>query len=463
MKRILAILCVLVLAITICSPAVFAASAKATISLSSSSVTKGGTIKVTVKYTANELIGAWNFLLKYDKNYLEYKGGGDENSGGGVVRFVGSRDKGEKTVIQTATFKALKVGSCYVSTDTLEIVKEDGFVNIGSSEASAKITINAPKEASTNANLSSLKISPGTLTPAFSSSVTEYTAKVDYSVKKLVVSAQTANSSATKSLSSTDLAVGENKIKVTVTAESGAKKTYTVTVTRAPSPLADLSVTIGAVTYRFVFEEDQIKPPSKDFTAASVIYKGNTLPALSAPKKLFKLLCLISPSNEKCWFMYDEASETFTRYISIVPPTKNYIILDVPQTESAPTGYSLKSVAVNEKDFVNAFVRADNEEDKVIIVYAMTLDGNKGLYLYDTKEKTFMRYANPSPSQSNDVPAGADQSYEDISSKLIKAQKDLKLSQYFLIVAASLFSILLVVGIAYVIKDSRAKKGKERL
>ncbi|MGI6746026.1 MAG: cadherin-like beta sandwich domain-containing protein [Acutalibacteraceae bacterium] len=460
MKRIFAILCVLMLAITICSPAAFAASAKATISLSSSSVTKGGTVKVTVKYTANELIGSWNFLLKYDKNYLEYKGGGDDNSGGGVVRFVDSRDKGSKTVMQTVTFKALKVGSCYVSTDTLEIVREDGFVNIGSTEASAKITINAPKEASTNANLSSLKISPGTLTPAFSSSVTEYTAKVDYSVKKLVVSAATAHSGATKSLSSTDLVVGENKIKVTVTAESGAKKTYTITVKRAASPLADLTVTLGAITYKVVFEEDQIKPPAKDFTPTSVLYKGNTLPALSSPKNLFKLVCLLSPSNEKCWFMYDETSEAFTKYISIVPPNKNYIILDMPQTETAPEGYILKSVAVNDKDFVYAFVRTDNETDKIIIVYAMTLDGKKELYLYDTQEKTFMRYNISSDSQSEEVPVGLSDSYEVLSSKLIKAEKDLKLSQIFIIIAAALFSILLVLGIVYIIKDRRARKGE---
>ena len=202
---------------------------------------------------------------------------------------------------------------------------------MNTTNASASITIKAKPEASTNANLSSFKVSPGTLSPEFSPSTTDYKLSVDYSVTNIAVSGVTAHGAATKSLSSTALKVGENKITLTVTAESGAKKTYTITVTRCTSPLADLTVTIGAVSYKVAYESEELKPPSDKFKATTVKYENETLPAFEAPDKLFKLVCLLSPSDEKVWFMYDEETGIFTKYISVKPVVKEYILLDMPQ------------------------------------------------------------------------------------------------------------------------------------
>lgn len=459
MKKAISLILIALLGISLFAPAVYAASAKSTIALSSSSVTVGNTVKVTVKYTADEAIGSWDFKLKYDKSYLQYVSGAD-SGGGGVLNFCDwSKNENQKSISQTVTFKTLKTGSTTVSTSTSAIVSNVSISKMSASEASANITIKAKPESSTNANLSSLKISPGTLTPAFSSSVTAYTASVDYSTTDIVVSATTAHSAATKSLSSTALKVGENKITLTVTAESGAKKTYTITVTRGVSPLADVTITIGAVTYKIVYDSKELEPPGKDFTETTISYKGDSIPAFQAPQNLFKLVRLLSPSNEKLWFMYDETTETFTKYISVTPKSKNYIMLDMPKGETAPDGYALKNVAVNVKDYLYAFANANKESDKVVIVYAMTLDGTKGLYLYDTEEKTFMRYDTSDDSEA--VAAEAKDSYEVLSAKLNKAQKELELSQIFMIVIAALFSVLLVLGIVYVTKERKSKREEQ--
>jgi len=86
----------------------------------------------------------------------------------------------------------------------------------------------------TNANLSSLSVSSGTLTPALNATTTIYTVSVGNSVSSITIMAVASNTSATvdgdgqKSLS-----VGANTITITVTAEDGTtKKTYTITVTR---------------------------------------------------------------------------------------------------------------------------------------------------------------------------------------------------------------------------------------
>ena len=459
MKKAVSLILIALLGISLFAPAAYAASAKASIALSSSSVTVGNTVKVTVKYTADEAIGTWDFKLNYNKEYLEYVSGAD-SGGGGVLNFCSwSESENQKTISQTVTFRTLKTGSTTVSTTTSAIVSNATITKMNTTNASASITIKAKPEASTNANLSSLKVSPGTLSPEFSPSTTDYKLSVDYSVTNIAVSGVTAHGAATKSLSSTALKVGENKITLTVTAESGAKKTYTITVTRGTSPLADLTVTIGAVSYKVAYESEELKPPSDKFKATTVKYENETLPAFEAPDKLFKLVCLLSPSDEKVWFMYDEETGIFTKYISVKPVVKEYILLDMPQNEAAPNGYELKNVALNDKDFVNAFIK-EGSEDELIIVYAMTLDGNKGLYYYHTKDKTFMSVM---PDSSSEEVGAFAMAYEEMQNKLIKAEKELKISQILLLIIAALFSVLLVIGVAYSINGRRKGRQDEEL
>lgn len=99
-----------------------------------------------------------------------------------------------------------------------------------------RLTINSGAQraaASSDASLSSLQISPGTLSPEFSSEVDSYTASVSLDTEKLTVSAVPASDKATVALSGTDLQDGENTVTCTVTAEDGTtSRTYTILVNR---------------------------------------------------------------------------------------------------------------------------------------------------------------------------------------------------------------------------------------
>ena len=107
--------------------------------------------------------------------------------------------------------------------------------------------------ASSDAKLSSLAISSGTLTPAFASGTTSYTAGVDNSVTSMTVTPTVNESHATVTVNGgnpsvpINLIVGANTINVVVTAQDGAtSKTYTITVTRA-SPSLPLAMTTFAL------------------------------------------------------------------------------------------------------------------------------------------------------------------------------------------------------------------------
>jgi trimeric autotransporter adhesin len=101
--------------------------------------------------------------------------------------------------------------------------------------------------ASSNSNLSALSISGGTLSPAFASGTTSYTASVVNSYRSITVTPTVAdgnaivkvNGLAVASGSATgkiNLSVGNNIITVVVTAQDGTTiSTYTITVTRAAS------------------------------------------------------------------------------------------------------------------------------------------------------------------------------------------------------------------------------------
>jgi phage major head subunit gpT-like protein len=89
---------------------------------------------------------------------------------------------------------------------------------------------------SSNANLSALALSTGTLSPAFDPAVTAYTVNVANGVSAITVTGTAAESGAGLSAESgvsQSLSVGANAIAITVTAQNGTVKTYTVTVIRA--------------------------------------------------------------------------------------------------------------------------------------------------------------------------------------------------------------------------------------
>jgi hypothetical protein len=113
---------------------------------------------------------------------------------------------------------------------------------------------------SSNANLSSLVVEVGGLTPAFSSATTAYTIDVRWSVMSTRVTVTTASNRARVTIDGTavssgiasnpiNLNVGATPIAIVVTAEDGTQKTYTVTVTRAvaarDADLEDLELTVS--------------------------------------------------------------------------------------------------------------------------------------------------------------------------------------------------------------------------
>jgi hypothetical protein len=125
--------------------------------------------------------------------------------------------------------QALSVGN---NTFTITVTSQTGYTY----DDYMVTVIRAGSSASSNAELSSLSLNSGSLSPSFSASTTSYTASVANDVSSITLTASAADALASVAYSpakTSSLSVGANNFTVTVTAQDGTTKYYYVTVTRA--------------------------------------------------------------------------------------------------------------------------------------------------------------------------------------------------------------------------------------
>jgi len=159
---------------------------------------------------------------------------------------------------KTLTLKPLQYLD-YNATYTLDLPA--GLVKDGIGNSMAEGLTISFTTCDTGANLKSLVLSAGALSPAFSSGVKSYTAEVENSVESVTLTAAAADPGATIKINGTTTASGTQSAPVTisnegttitieVTAKDGkAVKTYTVTVTRAGNAeLSSLAISPGELS-----------------------------------------------------------------------------------------------------------------------------------------------------------------------------------------------------------------------
>ena len=119
----------------------------------------------------------------------------------------------------------------------------------------------------TDATLKSLSLSSGTLTPAFDQATTSYTANVDNSVSNVTITATANDTKANVAGAGVKtLNVGDNPFTVTVTAEDGTPKSYTITITRAAA--ATTGGSSGTSRHYII---TTLEPPKPDNPVLAVI------------------------------------------------------------------------------------------------------------------------------------------------------------------------------------------------
>jgi len=212
----------------------FAADAK--ISFSDPSLEVWSEVDVTMKFTctSGETLGNIVVMLAYDANMLEFTNGSEYASGGAGAIRVASGVVGSGELTTTLGFRALQAGSTQITITSWEGDDADGQLLNVTHQGSSSITISGGEtNYSSDASLNSMEIAPGTLNPAFSPEIENYTATVGLDTERLVVSAVRSSDKATVELEGTELSADENTVVCRVTAEDGSTvRNYTILVSK---------------------------------------------------------------------------------------------------------------------------------------------------------------------------------------------------------------------------------------
>lgn len=242
MKKIISILLVMTLVVSF-APGAFAAGSAW---LSGPSVVRAGDTITLTFYAGGGIFGG-SGSVAYDASLLTLQGYSQTVGGSWAVEFNGNNfvfydnsmasPINDGVAIFTATFlvnSGVAAGTG-VTVTASGVTLSDGQADTDAGSPSYSVTIAEPL--SGNCNLATLDVSNATISPAFSGGVTEYSASVPYEVSTLSVAATAEHPGAQVSIGDTYLyEAATTPVKVTVTAENGAAKTYTIYVSRPRDP-----------------------------------------------------------------------------------------------------------------------------------------------------------------------------------------------------------------------------------
>ena len=450
------------------------AAETARISVSSGNCEVGDTVDITISVSGSNIM-LCDFIVNYDASMITPVSGSYDAGGNGVLRFISTDATSFKV-----TFKAIKPGTASISvaktTAQIGSMTED-YMNVVTSSGS--ITITAPQSYSTDNTLSSLEISPGVLSPAFSPNVTTYTTSVGSDCQKLTVSAVANDSKATVSVTGTRMDIGLNTTTITVTAENGSKKVYTIKTTKADdiktsdndnknddnsqidntvdnkdngaNAVQQPTVSVNGYEYSIISSFDE-HPLPDGYVQSETDYNGIKIAVGMGIDTNITLVYLESDNGqgESGFYVYDTVNRTFSKYIQIYQPDLSYCILpiDVSSME-LPDGYDMVKLTISGEEVDALLDRTGN----YALFYGVSSTGETGWFRYNVNDGTIQGYAgyNMADEQvinTNTKTADSDKAFNTVSSYIF----------VILAVLAVVIIALIVVVIALSIKLSKSKK-----
>lgn len=414
---------------------VFAASGKINVS-GTSTVVVGNNVTVTVTLSSSTLIGSWEMSLNYDKNYLQLRSATSESNG---IRMAASTATGVKSKSYTFTFKTLKKGSTSVSVGGYLAYAYADLSEISLSSNSKKINIitQAELEASysKNNNLASLGVEGFTLTPEFNANTLEYSVIVPEDTKEVNLTGTVQDKKASiTGVGVHDVNQGNNKFLVTVKAENGSEKTYTINVdVKDENPI---EVTVGDKKYTVVKIKENL-PIASLYNEYSIKINEFDIPAYKNDYTGLVLVGLKNAEGNISLFIYDDENNSYKEYSEL---KSSQITIYPLKPEENIEGFKKGNVKIQDIDVEGFYL---NEDSDFFVIYGVNVEtGDKGFYMYDKKMQTLIKY--------ND----------ELSSLL---SEKIKLYTYIIIGFISLSVVMLIIIIVLVCKKGKKKKrGKDK-
>lgn len=247
-------------------------------------------------------------------------------------------------------------------------------VNIGTSNATTNPDTSSKK--SNDNNLKILTIEEGKLSPEFNASLTEYTLELNEDVRSLTINATATDAKAkVEGTGKIDLKEGNNTINIVVTAENGAKKTYTINAYIEETPQAYLTYNSQKIG---ILNADISNTFLKEFEKVEQSIDGKTIFIYN--QENLHVVYGIDDAKEKGFYLIDkEKNEIINKIIPL--KFENRDVYVVASDEKLVT---INDTEVPCKQIENA--------DNYCILNTISKNNEIIKYLYESSENTIQLY-----------------------------------------------------------------------
>ena len=377
-------------------------AAKGVVYFSDPQASVGDTVNVSVKVeTDSAALGRADITLKYPESALEFIEGHNCDGGAGIVRIHGNVSGGNVSQLDySISFKALKAGQHAITVDSTEIYDVNENPVELTHTGSSTVSVSGGAQASSNAYLKELQVSPGTLEPKFDPAISSYTLNVGMNVDALSITAQAEDDKALVSVSGNEnLSEGENTVTVTVTATDGTSKSeYVLKVVKSADG------------------EDNI------LSSASEITESQLADGVQLSSK-----------------------------------GKTITVLDLPSDMNVPSSFREGTISIDGNPVQGLVSSADGTEPEYIVIYGMNDLGEMNFYRFDMKEKTIQRYfADPVNNDTVSV-----EEFNEVQTKLNETSKHSDLRFIIIcILGVAAFALLITVILVSVRMSSLNSENK---
>ena len=332
-------------------------------------------------YLVNEKENIKYTKINYDKNIFSLVSSDVGLHYAGVVQ-----NNSTKAVSYRYTFKANKSGnaSFYIDASTVFGFDESIFeVTNGKRNVRAITYSEYQASLSSNNNLKDIKVEGYEISPVFNKDTLEYTVKVDEDVTKIKVIAYVEDNKAkVNGEGELEVTQGNNSFNIVVVAENGSEKTYKLNVEVIDKN--PIEVEVDETKYTVVKVKSMLKKPNS-FIEKTVTINEMEIPAFYSQITDFTLVGLKDENGNVSLFIYNDGK--YQKYTEFIFGNMTLSPLKMDKTIDK---YEKSSVTINN---ISVECLELSKSNRFKIIKALNVDTNEeGLYLYDTKDNSAVKY-----------------------------------------------------------------------
>ena len=368
-------------------------AANATIAVSSSAnqIIVGNNVIVYVTISSASPLGSWEYTLNYDNSVFKLV-----SSDVDLHYASYASNDNTKSVTYKYTFTALRSGNSKFYIDSSAVIGWDETyysTSDGSKVVSAITYAEYQASLSTNNNLDRIEIDGYEITPEFDKDTLEYSVKVNEDETLINVAAYAEDYRATVTGDGEiEVSAGNNVINIVVIAQNGSEKTYKLTIEVIDKD--PIEVKIDNKKYTIVKIAGNLTKP-KSYVEKIITIDEKEIPAFYSEITEYTLVGLKNEKGEIGLYIYEDGN--YTKYLEL--NFGNITIYPLEMTEKI-NNYQKYNIKIQKNDIE---CLATGSSSRYKLIYGMNVETKeKGLFIYDSKDNTLMKYDLESFTNIND-------------------------------------------------------------